>query len=347
MQEVKQRITILTSFLAIAAIAILAAAIAASKTAGIVLTMVVAYIVFAVFLIGFVYRIIRWAISPVPFRIPTTCGQEKSLPWIKANPLECPFGNLGVICRMAGEIFLFRSLFRNSKAELVNGRPVYGSSKWLWFFGLMFHVSLLLVILRHLRFFTEPVVPFVGALSSLDGFLEIGIPTLYMTDTALVAGLIFLFMRRVLVPQLRYLSLFTDYFALLLIASVAVTGISMRHFFPVDLNEIKTMTMGWVTFTPVVPGKTGILFYMHLCFVMVLIAWLPFSKLMHMGGIFLSPTRNMANNNRARRHVNPWNAPVRVRTYKEYEEEFREQMIEAGIPVESTGPGEAEKDKQD
>ena len=330
----KQYIIILISFLAIAAITLLAAAITASRTAGIVLTMVVPYIVFAVFLIGFVYRIIRWAKVPVPFRIPTTCGQEKSLPWIKNNPVENPIRTWGVIGRMAAEIFLFRSLFRNSKTELIGGRPVYGSAKWLWFFGLMFHISLLVVILRHLRFFTEPVIPLATGLSALDGFLEIGIPTLYISDVALFAGLAFLFLRRVVVPQTRYISLFTDYFALLLIAAVAATGLLMRYFFPVDLHELKAMTMGWVTFSPALPKEDGFLLYAHLFFVFTLLAWLPFNKLMHMGGIFLSPTRNMANNNRIRRHANPWNAPVKVHSYEEYENEFREQMKTAGLPVE-------------
>jgi hypothetical protein len=55
---------------------------------------------------------------------------------------------------------------------------------------------------------------------------------------------------------------------------------------------------------------------------------------MHMGGVFLSPTRNLPCNTRAVRHVNPWNYPVEVHTYEEYEEEFREKMIEAGLPVE-------------
>jgi len=334
MYEMKQYIIILISFLAIAAITLLAAAITASRTAGIVLTMVVPYIVFAVFLIGFVYRIIRWAKVPVPFRIPTTCGQEKSLPWIKNNPVENPIRTWGVIGRMAAEIFLFRSLFRNSKTELIGGRPVYGSAKWLWFFGLMFHISLLVVILRHLRFFTEPVIPLATGLSALDGFLEIGIPTLYISDVALFAGLAFLFLRRVVVPQTRYISLFTDYFALLLIAAVAATGLLMRYFFPVDLHELKAMTMGWVTFSPALPKEDGFLLYAHLFFVFTLLAWLPFNKLMHMGGIFLSPTRNMANNNRIRRHVNPWNAPVKVHSYEEYENEFREQMKTAGLPVE-------------
>lgn len=325
---------LLLSIIAVFAIALLAWAIAASATASSVLTLYVPYLVFIVFLGGFVYRIVKWAKSPVPFRIPTTCGQEKSLPWIKNNPLENPCCNASVIGRMAGEIFLFRSLFRNSDVKMIDGRPVYGSTKWLWFFGLMFHISFLIIVLRHLRFFTEPILSCISKISALDGFFEIGVPSLYISDAALLCGLTFLFMRRVVLPQVRYISLFTDYFSLLLIAGIAVTGLLMRHFYPVDLHAVKTLAMGWVIFAPVFPKGAGIIFYMHLGFVFILIAWLPFSKLMHLGGVFLSPTRNMINNNRGERHVNPWNAPVRVHTYEEYEDEFRDKMKASGLPVE-------------
>ncbi len=54
---------------------------------------------------------------------------------------------------------------------------------------------------------------------------------------------------------------------------------------------------------------------------------------MHLGGIFLSPTRNLTTDTRARRHVNPWDYPVHVHTYEEYEDDFREKMVEAGLPV--------------
>ena len=66
----------------------------------------------------------------------------------------------------------------------------------------------------------------------------------------------------------------------------------------------------------------------------VLIAYFPFSKLSHMAGVFLSPTRNLAANNRAVRHVNPWDYPVKVHSYEEYEDELRDKMKTAGIPVE-------------
>ncbi|MEW6607798.1 MAG: menaquinol oxidoreductase, partial [bacterium] len=72
----------------------------------------------------------------------------------------------------------------------------------------------------------------------------------------------------------------------------------------------------------------------HLFLVCILLIYFPFSKLVHMGGIFLSPTRNLANNNRMKRHINPWNYPVKVHTYEEYEEHYREKMKQVGIPVE-------------
>ena len=136
---------------------------------------------------------------------------------------------------MALEVFLFRSLFRNTDVAIVGQRPVYGSAKWLWLFALLFHWSLLVIVLRHLRFFIEPIAPWVSSLAALDGFFEIGVPTLYLSDVAVLAGLTFLFLRRIAVPQLRYISLVTDYFALLLLAGVVTTGLLMRHFFPADL----------------------------------------------------------------------------------------------------------------
>jgi nitrate reductase gamma subunit len=298
------------------------------------LTVALPYGAFALFLLGFIYRVLLWARSPVPFRITTTCGQQTSLPWIRTNPLENPSGLWGVIGRMALEIFLFRSLFRNTKVDILQKRPVYGSAKWLWFFGLLFHWSLLIIVLRHLRFFIEPIAPWINGLSAVDGFFEIGIPTLYLSDAAILTGLSFLFLRRVVVPRVRYISLFTDYFSLLLILGVVSTGLLMRHFFPADLLQVKNLALGWVTFSPVVPKGIGTVFYIHLCFVFILMAWFPMSKLMHMAGVFLSPTRNLANDNRMRRHLNPWNAPVKVHTYEEYEDEFRDKMKLAGLPVE-------------
>jgi nitrate reductase gamma subunit len=118
-----------------------------------------------------------------------------------------------------------------------------------------------------------------------------------------------------------------------LIMGIALSGIFMRYVAKVDITAIKELTMGLVTFRPTIPEGVGAVFFAHFFLVSVLLAYFPFSKLMHLGGIFLSPTRNMTGNTRQVRHVNPWNHPVKVHTYEEYEDDFREKMVEAGLPV--------------
>jgi len=296
---------------------------------------VVPYAAVATFLVGLSCRIVQWSLSPVPFRIPTTCGQQKSLPWIKSSGLENPYRTGGVVLRMLLEILLFRSLFRNTRAELRQGpRLTYSENKILWLGALAFHWSFLIIFLRHLRFFTEPIPHAVLLLDRVDGFFQVGAPVLYVTDIVIVAALLYLLQRRLADPQVRYISLLADYFALFLLLGLVVSGIWMRYFTRVDIVAVKQLALGLVTFSPVVPKEVGPLFFVHLFLLSVLAAYFPFSKLMHMGGVFLSPTRNLANNNRMQRHVNPWDYPVKVHTYAEWEEEFHDKIKAAGLPLE-------------
>jgi nitrate reductase gamma subunit len=299
------------------------------------LAIVIPYIALAIFVIGFIYRIILWAKSPVPFHIPTVCGQQKSLPWIKNDKTESPSTTWGVIWRMALEVLLFRSLFRNDRAELVGqGRALYRGNRLLWLGGLIFHWSLLIILLRHLKLFFEPVPGFITVLQNLDGLFLVATPTLLMTDALILASLVYLFLRRIVNQQIRYISLFSDYFSLLLLLGIAISGLLMRHFFRVDLLEVKRVALGILSFSPFVPKGLGVIFYVHLFLVSILLAYFPFSKLMHMGGVFMSPTRNLRNDSRARRHINPWSYPVKVHTYGEWEDEFKDAVKEAGLPLE-------------
>ena len=299
---------------------------------------IIPYVALALFVGGFIYRIVKWGRSPVPFRIPTTIGQQKSLPWIKQNKIENPTSTLGVIVRMAMEILFFRSLFRNTKTELREGQNgpelAYGSAKWLWLGSLFFHWSFLIIIVRHLRFFLEPIPFVVQLLESIDGILEIGLPAVYLTNAFILVAVAFLFFRRLVVPQVRYISLPADYFPLIMIMSIATTGILMRYFYKVDLVAVKQLSIGLATFQPVLPEGIGPIFFIHIFLVSMLFAYFPMSKLMHLGGVFMSPTRNMISNNRMVRHINPWNKDLKYHTYEQYEDEYREKMKNAGIPVE-------------
>jgi nitrate reductase gamma subunit len=304
--------------------------------AGTFFGVILPYAAIAVFLIGVAYRIIRWANTPVPFRIPATCGQQKSLPWIRSSRLDNPATGFGAVLRMILEVLLFRSLFRNTKAEILKDGPklIFSERKFLWLAALAFHWSFLFILFRHLRFFLEPVPGCVLTAQALDGFFQIGTPVLYMTDLVILAGLAYLLIRRLTDVQLRYISLFTDYFALFLLLGLAASGIFLRYFVKADVSGIKELAIGLATFAPGVPAGLNPVFFIHIFLLSVLVAYFPFSKLMHMGGVFLSPTRNLANNNRMKRHINPWNYPVKVHTYEEWEDEFRDKIKAAGLPLE-------------
>lgn len=293
------------------------------------------YAAVVVFFAGLIYRVWNWSSSAVPFRIPTTCGQQKSLSWIKSAKLDNPSTALGVIGRMALEVLCFRSLLRNTKTELVEGeRLTYATDLSLWLGAIAMHWAFLIVLIRHLRFFTSPVPFLVSFVEQADSFFEVGLPKVFVTSVVFLLAAAYLLYRRLASPQLRYISLVADYFPLFLLLSIGLSGVCLRHFVRTDVAAIKELALGLVSFSPVVPEGISPLFYGHVFLVSVLLAYFPFSKLVHMAGVFLSPTRNLANNNRAVRHVNPWDYPVKVHTYEEYEDELRDKMIAAGIPVE-------------
>ncbi|MFC1499572.1 sulfate reduction electron transfer complex DsrMKJOP subunit DsrM [Candidatus Zixiibacteriota bacterium] len=302
---------------------------------GWVFGVVLPYAAVVAFVGGLIMRIMDWARSDVPFRIPTTSGQQRSLEWIEQNKFDNPYTTFQVIGRMALEVLFFRSLLKNTKTSLVDGKKlVYSTEIWLWLAGLVMHWSLLVVLVRHLRLMMSPVPGFITILEGADGFLEIGLPVFFITSFTFLGGLAYLLYRRMADRHVKYISLAGDYFPLFLLLGIGISGFFMRYLTRTDVASIKELMLGLTHFSPVVPDTISALFFGHLFLVCVLLAYIPLSKLSHMVGVFLSPTRNLANNNRAVRHVNPWDYDVKVHTYEEYEDELREKMVGAGIPVE-------------
>ncbi|MBF0609742.1 MAG: nitrate reductase [Magnetococcales bacterium] len=225
-----------------------------------------AYIVLLVFIIGFSWRIWVYMQTPAPLKIPTT---------------PAPIHTSGVVWRMFTEVVLFNSLFKGNK--------------WTWLGGIAFHGALALVLIRHLRYFVNPL-PDVFAHLQIFGIIA---------GLVMVPALLFLLVRRWWVPRTRYISSPADYGVLILLIAIAMSGLAMKFVFRPDIVSIKEAMIGWVTFTGFqTPGDA--LFAVHFLLVLVLMAIFPFSKLMHAGGIFFSPTRNQADNPREVRHINPW-----------------------------------------
>ena len=226
------------------------------------------YAAAAILVAGLVHKIVQYARTPAPLKIPTT---------------PAPVTRAGVAARIGREVVLFESLFK--------------ASKWTWLFGWIFHAALLVVLIGHLRYFTEPVwapVAFVQGIAPYAGL-------------AMIAGLAGLWARRFLVDRVRYISAPSDHLMLALLVAIGGSGTAMRFAIHTDVVALKAFALGLVRFDwqPIPPD--GVLL-LHLALVAALMAVFPFSKLLHAPGLFFSPTRNQADDSRERRHIAPWAA---------------------------------------
>ena len=221
------------------------------------------YFATAILVFGLASRIRRYASTPAPLIIVTT---------------PAPVTRAGVVVRMAKEVVFFESLFK--------------ASKWTWLFGWVFHAALLLVVVRHLRYFTEPVwfwVRWAQPFGLYAGF-------------AMLAGLAGLAVRRIAVDRVRYISSPSDHLMLLLLIAIAATGLMMKYVAHTDILSLKAFILGLMYFDwQPIPSDPVLL--VHLSLVLLLMIIFPFSKLLHAPGLFFSPGRNQVDNPREKRHV--------------------------------------------
>lgn len=228
------------------------------------------YLAFVILVAGLAYKIYDFARTPAPLSIPTT---------------PAPTTKPGVAFRMAREVVLFESLFKGNL--------------WIWLFGWMFHMGLFLVLVRHLRYFVEPV----------PGWLVFIQPFGKYAAFMMVAGLAGLWARRFLVERIRYISTPSDHLWLAVLLGIGVTGAAMTFVMHTDVVAVKAFFLGLMTFDiQPLPAHPGL--FVHLFLVALLMILFPFSKLLHAPGVFFSPTRNQVDNPREKRHLAPWAAQI-------------------------------------
>ena len=231
------------------------------------------YAAAAVLAVGLALKIRDYLRAPAPLKIPTT---------------PAPTTTGGVALRLAREVVFFESLFK--------------ASKWTWIFGWMFHAALLLVLLRHLRYFQQPVwdiIALVQPFGTYAGF-------------AMVVGLAGLWARRWLVDRVRYISTPSDHLHLALLLAIGLTGLGMRFVRHTDIVAVKTYMLGLMRFD-IHPLPADPILLMHLALVALLMFVFPISKLLHAPGLFFSPTRNQADTSREQRHLAAWAAALERR----------------------------------
>jgi nitrate reductase gamma subunit len=228
------------------------------------------YFATLMFVVGLVYRINTYWRTPAPLLIPTT---------------PAPTTQTGVVLRMTREVVFFESLF---KANL-----------WTWSMGWLFHASLALVLVRHLRYFTEPVWEWVA----------IAQPFGMYAGLTMLLGLCGLWIRRLFVERIRYISTPSDHLMLVLLIGIAASGLLMSFVTHADVITVKTFFLGWMQLD-IRPLPADFVLYFHLLSVAALLAIFPISKLLHAPGVFFSPSRNQADNPREKRHIAPWAAEL-------------------------------------
>ena len=226
------------------------------------------YVATLLFVVGVGRKIFIYARTPQPLKIPTT---------------PAPTTGRGVVWRMFKEVVLFQSLFK--------------SNKWIWLFGWLFHFTLLLVFLRHLRYVTEPVWFWVNWIQPFGKYAAFG----------MLVGLGGLWARRFLVDRVRYISSPSDHLMLLLLILIAGSGLAVKFGAHTDVVAVKSFMLGLMLFD-VQPLPTDVPVLVHLGLVVILMLVFPISKLLHAPGLFFSPTRVQIDNPREVRHVSGWTA---------------------------------------
>jgi len=224
------------------------------------------YAATAILVVGVGMRMWRYAKTPAPLKIPT---------------MPAPMTSTGVFWRMVSEVVLFTSLFK--------------SNKWIWLFGYLFHMGMLLVLLRHIRYFNYKVWWWVDLVQPFAIYFAL----------AMLVGLLGLWARRFLVERIRYISNPSDHLMLALLVGIVLSGISMKTMNHTDIIMVKGFFLGLMRFQindlPTTPSLL-----VHLTLVASLMIIFPISKLLHGPGIFFSPTRNQVDDSRKKRHIAPW-----------------------------------------
>ncbi|MFH1381324.1 MAG: respiratory nitrate reductase subunit gamma [Chloroflexota bacterium] len=208
------------------------------------------YIAIIIFVLGTAYRLWYWLQTPVPLRIGLAPAKTT---WKAATG------------KIAAEFFLFISLLRSDKV--------------LWVIAWIMHICALVVLVG---------THFFGL---IDAGIELWTPLvipqgkaiLYVAATfsfPLIATLLILLFKRLFTPEVRRITIPTDYVALGLILFHVVNGTYMSFFTEVDMAEVMKWGLGLATFHPYVVAGSWI-FPVHVATAFTLFIYFPFSKLFH------------------------------------------------------------------
>ena len=258
----------------------------------VIIGVIMPYVTVLLFVGGLTFRTVRWLSIPVPTKVVVTPA-----------PVTWP----GVFERMSLEVLGFRSLMKGG---------------WkLWLGGWLFHILLGVTLLTHfINFFDYGLWNQLGY-----GWYEVA----GYAGIAFASMVAFLLLRRIFLPGVRYVSKASDYGVLLLLFGIIILGDYTRTFGAVSVSAVSQYVYGLLTLQPTLPPNNTV-FLLHLLLAQIFLMYLPFSKVSHLVGWVLAPTRNQRNDARALWHRNPWNPAVELEPYSSYAARYERELEELG-----------------
>lgn len=157
--------------------------------------------------------------------------------------------SLDVFALIAADLFLFRRLFL--------------SNKLLWIGSWMFHLAFAFVLIKHLRFFLDPVPSIIIVMQPIGTVAGYVLPV----------SLVYLFSLKMIRERQRYLSRL-NIFVISLIFLISTSGLALKFVARPDLVQIKAFMIGVLKFSSE-PVPESSLFLFHFIMVLFLVPYLP------------------------------------------------------------------------
>ena len=239
------------------------------ETIGYITLVILPYVVVPLYLVLVLQRVWFWmklynpALKLIPGPKSTfKVWSRQYRPTIRLFPK--PQGSRGIrLWRDFKGFVLFAGLFRSDRV--------------LWVGSWLFHASLAILFLIHLKW-VLPLSSWIGDAAIRDVGRASG--------WVLLVSALLLLIRRLLVTRVRQITSFTDYFSEILISLTVASGLWVVYDRP-DGEEVSRYLKSLVVLSPLMPAFRPNLI-LHLLSVQVLLAVMPFSHLLHSGGIFVS-----------------------------------------------------------
>lgn len=225
------------------------------------------YLAAGVFVIGGIFMLLRWI-----FKRKGPSNTYLGYPYLSTYPGQVSGGR--ALKNILGRIFLFTSA---------------KDDPFIRYTSLAFHWSLWIVIAAHadiiaFKFFIAAGIP-ESTLAALGAYLGTTLAFVMVITGLILVG------RRIVDPYLRRISNASDYFAVLLIVAIGISGILMRFMLSSDFayNQVNPFLLSIVSFAPInVPSAA--IYVIHFLFTVTLFLYFPLSKLFHPFSFFTNPT---------------------------------------------------------